>query len=105
METKFTHKDYSLVGSESVKAVEKGLSCVQRYRSPVPHQQLKELMKRSDLPALRDTVLWFALIMTSGAIAYLSWGTWFAIPAFLVYGWLCDFTHNFAATGIITLPH
>lgn len=70
MKTKFTHRDYSLVGTESVKAVESGLSCVQWYRSPVPRQQLKELMKRSDMPALRDTLLWFTLIMIAGAIAY-----------------------------------
>lgn len=28
--------------------------------------------------------------MIAGAIAYISWGTWLAIPAFLVYGWLYD---------------
>ncbi|OUL34367.1 fatty acid desaturase [Nostoc sp. T09] len=88
MNTNFTQRDYSLVGPESQKASESGLSCVQWYRTPVPRQQLKELMKRSDMPALRDTVLWFTLIITTGAIAYISWGTWLAIPAFLVYGWL-----------------
>ncbi|MEH1969134.1 hypothetical protein [Nostoc sp.] len=88
METKFRYRDYSLVGPESVKAVESGLSCVQWYRCPIERQQLKELMKRRDMPALRDTALWFILIITAGAIAYVSWGSWFAVPTFLVYGWL-----------------
>nr|WP_322715673.1 hypothetical protein [Nostoc sp. ChiQUE02] len=64
------------------------MSCVQWYRCPIERQQLKELMKRRDMPALRDTALWFILIITAGAIAYVSWGSWFAVPAFLVYGWL-----------------
>jgi fatty acid desaturase len=49
---------------------------------------LKELMKRSDAEGWKNFAPWFALLLMSGAIAALSWGTWWAVPAFLVYGTL-----------------
>ena len=56
------------------------------YRCPVPRKRLKALMRRSDRPALRDYGLWLALLAGSGALATLSWGSWLAVPALLVYG-------------------
>ena len=49
---------------------------------------MKELMQRSDMPMLAHTALWFALIAASGALAWMSWGSWWGIPAFFVYGTL-----------------
>jgi MocE subfamily Rieske [2Fe-2S] domain protein len=43
-------------------------------------------MQRSDGPALLHFGLWFVLLAVSGYAAILSWGTWWAIPAFLIYG-------------------
>ncbi|MDD5351474.1 MAG: NADH:ubiquinone reductase (Na(+)-transporting) subunit F, partial [Chthoniobacteraceae bacterium] len=37
-------------------------------------------------PAIRDTLLWFALILGSGAAAFMLWGTWWAILPFAIYG-------------------
>ena len=55
--------------------------------SPViPRSQLKALMARSDGPALWHFGLWIVLLFVSGYLAILSWGTWWAIPAFLIYG-------------------
>jgi hypothetical protein len=47
---------------------------------------MKELMQRSDRPALRDTLLWFALFIAFGAGGFYFWGTWWCVPFFLCYG-------------------
>jgi fatty acid desaturase len=47
---------------------------------------MKELMQRSDAHAVRDTLLWYALIVAAGVLAWWSLGTAWAIPAFALYG-------------------
>lgn len=79
-------RDYRLTGPEKTLAQAKGLVDAQWYATPIPRQRLKELMKRKDGPAIRDTILWLALMAGTGTLAYISWGTWWAIPAFAVYG-------------------
>ena len=56
--------DYSLVGKDTVQAIEKGLAEATWYASPVPKQEMRELLERRDGPAIRDTLLWFALIIS-----------------------------------------
>jgi fatty acid desaturase len=82
----FVRRNYSIVGDESIKARQKGLVQATWYISPIPKERLKQLMKRKDWPAIRDTILMFLLLIGLGYLAYLSWGTWWAIPAFLLYG-------------------
>ena len=60
-------RDYSLVGKVGQRAVEIGLASAEWYHSDVPRKVIKELMQRSDGPALRDTALWFALLAGTGA--------------------------------------
>jgi len=79
-------RDYSLTGPENERAQEKGLAAAEWYTCPIPRKQLKELMKRKDGPAIRDTFIWFGSLIASGIIAYYSSGTWWAIAAFLLYG-------------------
>ncbi len=79
-------RDYSLVGTEAQAARAKGLVSGQWYACPVPRKTLKELMRRSDGPALRDTLIWFAALATSGVLGFHFWGSWAALPFFLVYG-------------------
>jgi fatty acid desaturase len=79
-------RNYSLTGPENRLAKERGLAEAEWYRSPISRKRLKELMQRKDGPAIRDTLLWFALLIGTGTVAYLSWGTWWAIPAFAIYG-------------------
>ncbi len=79
-------RDYSLTGPEARQAEEKGLASATWYSCPIPRKDLKELMKRSDGPALRDTAIWFAALGISGWLGYLAWGSWWAVPCFLVYG-------------------
>jgi Na+-transporting NADH:ubiquinone oxidoreductase subunit F len=80
--------DYSLVGKDTALAVEKGLAEATWYTSPVPKEKMRELLQRRDWPAIRDTILWFALIIGSGWAGYKLWqaGSWWAIAAFMIYG-------------------
>jgi fatty acid desaturase len=79
-------RDYSLTGAEGKAAQESGLVAAEWYASPIPRAKLKELMKRKDGPAIRDTLIWLAALIIFGYLAFLSWGTWWAVPAFFVYG-------------------
>ncbi len=78
--------DYSLTGVNSTLAVEKGLAEADWYTCPVPRETMRKLLERRDGPALRDTILWFALILGSGYAAFALWGTWWAIIPFAIYG-------------------
>lgn len=60
----------------------------QWYVCPIDRKALKLFMQRSDAKGLSNFGLWLALLSASGLIAYYSWGTWWAVPAFLVYGTL-----------------
>lgn len=79
-------RDYALTGPENKRAQERGLVAAEWYKTPIPRQRMKELMKRKDGPAIRDTILMFAWLIGTGYLAYLAWGTWWAIPAFALYG-------------------
>ena len=59
---------YSLTGPENQAAVNAGLAGGTWFRSAVPRKRMKELMKRSDYPAVRDTVIWLGLILLFGGL-------------------------------------
>ena len=61
---------YSLTGPENQAAVDAGLAGGAWFRSAVPRKRMKELMKRSDYPAVRDTAIWLGLILLFGAPGY-----------------------------------
>ncbi len=79
-------RDYSLVGPEAEKAIQKGLASGEWYRTDIPRKQIKELMQRSDGPAIRDTILWIALFILFGTGGFYFWGTWWCVPFFFCYG-------------------
>jgi fatty acid desaturase len=59
---------------------------VARYTTPLPRVELKALVKREDFAPGLNFALWLLLLAASGIVAYQSWGHWWAVPAFLVYG-------------------
>ncbi len=81
-------RDYSLVGDDARRAIEMGLASAEWYHSDVSRKDMKELMRRSDSPAIRDTILWFALIAGSAVGGIYFWGSWYCVPFFFVYGTL-----------------
>ena len=80
--------DYSLVGKDTSVAIERGLAEASWYTSPVSKETMRELLQRRDGPAIRDTLLWFALIIGSGWAGYQLWqaGSWWAALPFMIYG-------------------
>jgi fatty acid desaturase len=81
-------RDYGLLGPEGVTAIERGLANADWYRTPVERKRMKQLMQRSDGPALRNTALWLGLIIATGAAGVLTWTSWWSLPIFFVYGTL-----------------
>ena len=79
-------RDYGLVGQESQRAIEQGLAEARWYASPVPREQMRALLERRNGPAIRDTLLWFALLAGFGFWGYAWWGSWRAVIPFAIYG-------------------
>lgn len=84
------YQDYRLIGGAGERAKAAGLAGAEWYKCPVPRPVMKALMQREDGRAIRDTLLWYAAIVASGGLAWLAWQaqSWWAIPAFLLYGTL-----------------
>ncbi|MDO3695312.1 NADH:ubiquinone reductase (Na(+)-transporting) subunit F [Wenyingzhuangia sp. chi5] len=78
-------RDYSLVGVEAKRAVELGLADAEWYQTPIPKDQMRALLVRKNGPAIRDSIIWFGLLLGSGYLVYLWWGTWYAILPYVVY--------------------
>lgn len=81
-----TYNRYILNEANSARAIEQGLAEADWYTCPIPKEELRKLLQRRNGPALRDTILWFALLGASGYTGFLLWGTWWAILPFLIYG-------------------
>jgi fatty acid desaturase len=79
-------RDYSLIGPCGELAAEQGLVAAEWYHTDVPRKRMKQLMRRKDGPAIRDTALWLALLAGFGFGGYWFWGSWACVPFFLCYG-------------------
>jgi Na+-transporting NADH:ubiquinone oxidoreductase subunit F len=77
--------DYSLTGVNATLAVEKGLAEADWYQCSVPRGVMRDLLERRDGPAIRDTILWFALILASGVATYLLRHTFWVVFPYAVY--------------------
>jgi fatty acid desaturase len=85
---------YSLTSPENGAAVELGLAGGAWFRSAIPRKRMKELMRRSDFPAVRDTAIWFGLILGFAGLGIAFWGTWWAVPFLAAYGVLYGSTSD-----------
>jgi fatty acid desaturase len=79
-------RDYSLIGHDGHMAVANGLAAAEWYHTDIPRHAMKEFMRRTDGPALRDTGLWVALLVLFGYGGAALWGSWWCIPFLLAYG-------------------
>jgi fatty acid desaturase len=79
-------RDYSLLGLSGKRAVETGLAAAEWYHTEIPRKQMKDLMKREDGPAIRDTAIWLGSMLVSGALGGYFWGSLICVPFFLIYG-------------------
>jgi len=72
------------------------------YSCPVDRKTFKALIKRSDKIPAGYFGLWIFLLAASGATAFATWGTWWAVPSFFVYGVLysaADHRHHELSHG------
>jgi fatty acid desaturase len=80
---------YDLTGPEGQQAVDEGLSGGAWFRTAIPRKRMKELMKRSDEHATKDTAMWLGSMAVTGAAGALAWSKgkkWAAVPALAAYG-------------------
>ena len=56
------------------------------YKPDVDNKILKDLSKRSDVKGIIDISIYFLALLLSGYLCIISWGSWWCIPALLLYG-------------------
>ena len=72
------------------------------FSAQLDRKIFKQLIKRDDVIALRSFALWLTLLIAAGALGVATWGTWWAVPAFFVYGVLysaADHRHHELSHG------
>ena len=80
------HRDYSLLGEDGKRAVETGLAAAEWYHTDLPRKVMKDLMARSDGPAIRDTILLYGLMIGFAWAGIALWPSWWSAPFWLAYG-------------------
>ena len=75
-------RDYSLTGANSAV----GFELSDWYATPIPRKRLKNLMRRSDKPALLNYALWLGSVIALGGLLIAVWGSWWAWPVAFFYG-------------------
>lgn len=65
----------------------------QWYRCPIDKKQLKQLMRRSDGPAIQHFSIYFAVLIALAAALVMAWGTLWAVPAVIVYSMVWAFAN------------
>ena len=81
-----TNRDYSMRGENAKFATESGLASAQWYHTDLDRKEIKLLMKRSNAPAIRDTIIWLGLMMVFALIAIALTPSWWSLPFWLSYG-------------------
>jgi fatty acid desaturase/nitrite reductase/ring-hydroxylating ferredoxin subunit len=84
--TSATALRYSLTGPEAERAIESGLASASWFQPEVDPATMRALQTRSDGRAAFDVLLWIALVIGSGLLAWWSIWSWWSIPAFALYG-------------------
>ena len=79
-------RDYSLLSPDAARAVATGLAAADWYHSDVPRKEMKELMARTDGPAIRDTILLYGIMVLCLGFGIWLWPSWISAPFWLAYG-------------------
>ena len=78
--------DYRLTGDQARRAVVQGLAEATWYQCPVDAPTMRSLLVRRDWPAIRDTLIWFSVLLGTASAGIALWGSWWAILPFAIYG-------------------
>ncbi len=79
---------YALNRGNSRKAIQAGLAEADWYQCPIPRPVMRELLQRRNGPALRDSAIWFGLLITCAvatAVLWELWGSWYALIPYFIY--------------------
>ena len=83
-----TKRDYDLLGPSGQHAIEIGLAAAEWYHTDVPRKEMKALMKRSDQPAIRDTLVYYGAMIVFAALAIALMPSWWSLPFWVAYATL-----------------
>ncbi|MEM7257947.1 MAG: fatty acid desaturase [Pseudomonadota bacterium] len=83
-----TVRDYSLTGQSTRQALATGLAKAQWYRSPMTSSDMDLLTRRSDMPAIRDTLWYYGLMIVLAVAGIVLWPSWWSAPFWLAYATL-----------------
>jgi len=75
-----------MLGKDARRAVRTGLASARWYLSDVPRKDMKALMKRTNQPAIRDTIILFGSMAVFAAFGIALWPGWWSVPFWLAYG-------------------
>ena len=61
------------------------------YRCEIDKKEFKKLCKKSDWQGFKHMIIYFSSLGLFGYLAYATWGTWWSLLFFLIYGniWGC----------------
>ena len=62
------------------------INLIDWYKPNINKKILKELSKRSDSRGLLDIIIYLIALLVSGYFCILTWGTWWSLLSFCVYG-------------------
>ena len=79
-------RDYTVGGASSITAAEHGLVDADCYKPKIDRELMKQLMARTNGLAAAHIASWFIALGFFGWLAHISWGTWWAVPSFAIYG-------------------
>ncbi|MCB6179915.1 fatty acid desaturase family protein [Rhodobacter sp. Har01] len=79
-------RDYSPFGADAQRAVDRGLTAAEWYHTEVPRKVMKDLMTRTDQPAIRDTLILYGVMIACAGIGIALWPSWASLPFWLAYG-------------------
>ena len=62
------------------------------YRANIDKKEFKKLCKKSDLQGFKHMIIYFSSLFLFGYLAYVTWGTWWSLLFFIIYGniWGCS---------------
>ncbi|NDH45305.1 MAG: fatty acid desaturase, partial [Actinobacteria bacterium] len=79
-------RDYTVGGPSAALAAERGLVDADWFKPKIERDVMRQLMQRNNLWAGLHIASWLAALVLFGWLGHQTWGTWWAIPVFVVYG-------------------
>ena len=56
------------------------------FRCELDKREFKKLCKKSDWQGFKHMIIYFSFLGLFGYLAYATWGTWWSLLFFLIYG-------------------